>query len=52
MNRYVAEMRMLSLISGHTRQDKIRNENIKEKVKVTPIVEKMVKSSLRWFGHM
>ena len=36
----------------HIRQDKIRNECIREKVGVTPIIEKMVESHLRWFGHV
>ncbi|KAL5168243.1 LINE-1 retrotransposable element ORF2 protein [Glycine soja] len=36
----VAEMRML------------RNEAIRERVGVAPIVEKMVENRLRWFGHV
>lgn len=37
---------------GKTRQDKIRNKNIKESFRITPIVLKMVKNRLRWFGHV
>ncbi|KAL5166585.1 hypothetical protein HKD37_18G051517 [Glycine soja] len=37
---------------GKTRQDKIRNEAIRERVGVAPIVEKMVKNRLRWFEHV
>ncbi|KAL5142110.1 hypothetical protein HKD37_09G025345 [Glycine soja] len=44
----VAEIRMLR----KTRQDKIRNEAIRERVGVAPIVEKMVENRLRWFGHV
>jgi hypothetical protein len=44
-------MRMLRWISGNTRKDRIRNEEIRLKVGVAPIDEEMRKS-LRWFGHV
>lgn len=48
----VAEIRMLCWMNGHTRQCKIRNGCIREKVRVAPIVEKIVESRHRWFGHV
>lgn len=44
-------MGMLRWMCGKTRQDKIRNGNSRE-CWVTPIVEKIVKNRLRWFGHV
>ncbi|TVU34046.1 hypothetical protein EJB05_15870, partial [Eragrostis curvula] len=49
----VAEMRMLRWFCGHTRRDGIRNEDIRDKVGVAPIEEKLVQHRLlRWFGHV
>jgi len=45
----VAEMRMLRWMCGMTRRDRIRNDNIRERVAVAPIVGKMVETRLRWF---
>jgi hypothetical protein len=38
----VAEMRMLRWICGHTRKDQIRNDDIRDKLEVVPIQEKLV----------
>ena len=37
---------------GYTRMDRIRNEVIRDLVKVAPIEDKMRENRLRWFGHM
>jgi len=41
-------MRMLRWMSGKSRRDRIRNDTIRERVGVAPIVEKMVENRLRW----
>jgi hypothetical protein len=48
----VAEMRMLRWICGHTRRDRVRNDDIREKLGVTPVDEKLRQHRLKWFGHI
>jgi len=36
-------------MSGKTRRDMIRNDTIRERVEVAPIVEKLVENMFRWF---
>jgi hypothetical protein len=48
----VAEMRMLRWICGHTRKDRIRNDDTRDKLGVAPIQENLVQHRLRWFGHI
>ncbi|RXH71533.1 hypothetical protein DVH24_018888 [Malus domestica] len=43
---------MLRWMCGHTRKDKIRNENIRGKVGVAEIEENVRKNRLWWFGHV
>jgi hypothetical protein len=48
----VAEMRMLRWTCSHTRKDRIRNDDIRDKLRVAPIQEKLVQHRLRWFDHI
>jgi hypothetical protein len=48
----VAEMRMLRWICSHTRRDQVRNDDIRERLGVAPVEEKLVQYRLRWFEHM
>ena len=46
----VVEMRMLRWICGHTRLDRVRNDDIHDRLGVTPIEEKLIQHRLRLFG--
>ena len=46
----VAGIRMLRWMCGSTRRDKVRNEDIRTKIGVAPIEEKMIEKC--WFSHM
>ena len=48
----VAEMRMLRWMCGHTRKDRVRNDDIRDRVGVASIEENLVQHRLRWFGHI
>ncbi|RCV41066.1 hypothetical protein SETIT_9G106300v2 [Setaria italica] len=48
----VAEMRTLRWICGHTRRDRVQNEDIRDSSGVAPIEEKLIQHRLRWFGHV
>jgi hypothetical protein len=43
---------MLCWICSHTRRDRIQNDDIRDKLGVTPIEEKIVQHQLRWFRHV
>ena len=43
---------MLRWMCGITRRDRIRNEEIRGKVGLAPIGDKMRENLLRWFGHV
>ena len=48
----VTEMRMLCWICGYTRRGRVRNDDIRDRLRVAPIEEKLVQHRLRWFGHV
>ncbi|KAF3651799.1 hypothetical protein FXO37_17836 [Capsicum annuum] len=48
----VTEMRMLQWMCGHIRKDRVRNEIIREKVRVASVEDKMRGVRLHWFRHV
>jgi hypothetical protein len=48
----VPEMRMLRWICGYTKRDRVQNDDIRERLGVAPVEEKLVQYRLRWFGHI
>ncbi|SPT17917.1 unnamed protein product [Triticum aestivum] len=45
-------MRILRWMCGHMRKDRVQNDDIRDRVGVAPIEEKLVHHRLRWFGHI
>ena len=48
----VVEMHMFRWMCGNTRRDKVRNKDIRTKIDIASIEEKMRENRLRWFGHV
>jgi hypothetical protein len=48
----IAEMCMLRWICGHTRRNQVRNDDIRERLGVAPVEQKLMQHHLRWFRHM
>ena len=47
-----AEMRVLRLIKGVTRRERLQNEDIRAELQVKSILQFIEDSQLRWYGHM
>ena len=47
-----AEMRVLRMIKGVTRRDRMRNDEIRRELGVVSILEMVERSKLRWYGHV
>jgi hypothetical protein len=45
-------MCMLRWICGNTRRDRVQNDDIRERLGMAPVEEKLVQQRLRWFGHI
>jgi hypothetical protein len=45
-------MKMLRFACGHTRMDKIKNNDIRNKMKVTEMHRKIQEKRLRWYRHI
>jgi hypothetical protein len=43
---------MLRWCCRHTRRDRVRNDDIRNRVGVAPIEEKLIQHRLRWFGYV
>ena len=43
---------MFRWMCGYTRKDRVRNDDIRDRVGVAPIEEKPVQHHMRWFGHI
>jgi hypothetical protein len=43
---------MLRWICDNTRRDRVRNDDIRERLGVTPVDEKLMQYRLRWFEHI
>jgi hypothetical protein len=45
-------MRIFRWMSGVSREDRIRNEYVRDRIGVASIEDKMRENRLRWFGHV
>ena len=45
-------MKVLILVKGVTRRDRVCNADINEEFKIKPIIETIQTDQLRWFGQL
>jgi hypothetical protein len=45
-------MRMLRWICDHTKRDRVRNDDIHERLGMAPVENKLVQHYLTWFGYI
>jgi hypothetical protein len=43
---------MLRWIYDNKRRDRVQNDDIRERLEVAPVEEKLMQHRLRWFGHI
>jgi hypothetical protein len=43
---------MLQWICDHIRRDRVRNDDMRERLGVAPVEEELIQYRLRWFEHM
>ena len=48
----VTEMKMCKWACGHTLRDHVRNDKMRERLKVESITERCRKARLSWLGHV
>ena len=47
-----AEMKVIRTIMGKTRRDRVRSEQLRRELEVTPLIKELQRSSLGWLGHI
>ena len=47
-----AEMKILRVIKGVTRRDRLRNVDIRDELGITSILDIVERNKLRWYGHV
>ena len=45
-------MRIVRWICGHTKKNEIRDDHVREQVRVASIIGKKVENRLKWFEHV